>query len=202
MSDPDHTGTAVLARDSAPAWDLFAPRFPMARRGYDREAVDTYIGRLERELSELRDGRDPSGAVQAEIERIGEQTVAILRVAHEQASDTLHQAQEEADRCLSAAASNAVAMTEDAKSQLRRLDSETDAIWRERARLLEDVRQLAASLSALAEDALERFPPEPDRVPSGASPTVALGPISRDEGPADADVGSRAEPTTELEPDG
>jgi DivIVA domain-containing protein len=201
MSDPDLTGTAVLAREAAPAWDLFAPRFPIARRGYDRDAVDEYIAKLEQELADLRGGGDPSGAVQAEIERIGEQTVAILRVAHEQASDTVHRAQEEADRCLSAAASNAVAMTEEAKAQLQRLDSETDAIWRERARLLEDVRALAGSLSSLADDALERFPPEPDRVASAGSPTVALGPIDGDEGPVDAETAIRDAPSTELEPD-
>jgi DivIVA domain-containing protein len=196
MSDSNQT--AVLAREAVPAWDLLAPRFPVARRGYDREAVDDHIAELEQELSALRAGRDPSGTVAAEIERIGEQTAAILRVAHEQANGTLRQAHDEADRCLSAAAANAVAMTEDAKAQLHQLDAETDAVWRERARLLEDVRQLATRLSSLADDALERFPPEPDRVASGGPPTVPVGPVAADEGPTDAVADSR---DAEFEPD-
>src|SRR5581483_1936420 len=186
MSEPEMTGTAVLAREAVPAWDLVEPRFPMARRGYDRDAVDDYIAELEQELADFRAGRDPSGAVAAEIGRIGEQTVAILRVAHDQANETLRRAQEEADRCLAAAASNAVAMTEEAKEQLHQLDAETDAVWRERARLLEDVRLVASQLSGLADDALERFPPEPDRVASAGSPTVVAGPIVADGGPSDA----------------
>jgi DivIVA domain-containing protein len=175
MNDSDRTGVALLARDSAPPWDLLSPRFPVVRRGYDRDAVDDYVAALEAEIEELRAGRDSSGAVAAEIERIGEQTAAILRVAHEQASETTRRAHAEADRCLGAAASNAVAMTQDAKNQLRQLDGETEAIWTERSRLLEDVKQVATSLFSLAEDALERFPSESERVTS-ASPRAGAVP--------------------------
>jgi DivIVA domain-containing protein len=182
MSDSDRTATALLARDEAPPWDLLAPRFPIVRRGYHRDAVDEYVADLERELEDLREGREPSAAVAAEIVRLGEQTAAILRVAHEKATETTRRAQSEADRCLSAAASNAVAMTEDAKLQLRHLDGETDAIWRERSRLLEDIRTLATSLFTLAEDGLERFPPEGERV---APPPAAMAADSEALDPAE-----------------
>jgi DivIVA domain-containing protein len=175
MSDSDRSGLALLGAESAPSWDLLAPRFPVVRRGYDRDAVDDYIGELERELEDMRAGHEPSTVIAAEIERIGEQTAAILRVAHEQASETTRRAHAEADRCLAAAAANAVAMTEDAKQQLRQLDSETDTVWQERARLLEDVRVLSTSLSSLAEDALERFPPEGERLTS--QPLRAAGSV-------------------------
>ena len=51
-------------------------------------------------------------------------------------------------------------MTEHAKRKLADLDIETDAIWRERARLLDDAREVGLALIALAEEALERFPEE------------------------------------------
>ena len=51
-------------------------------------------------------------------------------------------------------------MTENAKRKLADLDNETDAIWRERARLLDDARDVGLALIALAEEALERFPAE------------------------------------------
>ncbi|MGB8881036.1 MAG: DivIVA domain-containing protein, partial [Solirubrobacteraceae bacterium] len=138
-------------------------RFPTSLHGYDREAVDVHLDALERELAELRIHRTPAAAVEAEIERVGEETSAILRVAHEQASEITRRAQNQADHCVQDAAANAVSMTEDAKRKLRQLDSETDAVWAERGRLIEDVRSVATALFSLAEDAADRFPEEGDR---------------------------------------
>jgi DivIVA domain-containing protein len=138
-------------------------RFPIAPQGYDREAVDEYLAELERELAEQRAGEHSERSVAAEIERIGEQTSAILLVAHDKAQETMHQAQEQADRCVADAASNAVAITEEATRRLRQLDSETDSVWRERARLIDDVRHVSSALASLAQEASDRFPAEPDR---------------------------------------
>jgi vacuolar-type H+-ATPase subunit H len=139
------------------------PRFPIARQGYDRHAVDEHVADLERELAQLRAGERSDISVAAEIERIGEQTSAILLVAHDKAQETMHQAQEQADRCMADAASNAVAITEEASRRLRQLDSETDSVWRERARLIDDVRHVSSALAMLAQEAGDRFPAEPDR---------------------------------------
>jgi vacuolar-type H+-ATPase subunit H len=139
------------------------PRFPIARQGYDRHAVDEHVADLERELAQLRAGERSDISVAAEIERIGEQTSAILLVAHDKAQETMHQAQEQADRCMTDAASNAVAITEEASRRLRQLDSETDSVWRERARLIDDVRHVSSALAMLAQEAGDRFPAEPDR---------------------------------------
>jgi cell division septum initiation protein DivIVA len=153
-------------------WDPVAHRFPIARRGYDRAAVDARITELERELDELK-GRAPM-AVSQEIERIGEQTAAILSTAHDQAQETLRRAQAQADLCIANAASNAVAITQGASRQLRELDGETDSVWRERARLIDDVRNVATALLSLAGEAADRFPAEPERawvpVPGSSAP--------------------------------
>jgi len=134
-------------------------RFPVSPIGYHRGTVDERIATLERELDELRNESSPV-SITEEIERLGEQTASILVVAHDQAHETTRQAQEQADRCIADAAANAVAMTEQAKRQLRELDNETDTVWRERARLLDDARSVGLSLIALAEEGLERFPEE------------------------------------------
>jgi hypothetical protein len=61
-------------------------------------------------------------------------------------------------------------MKDEAKSKLRELDTETDAVWRERSRLIEDVRSVATTLFSLAEEATERFPSEDDkRAASGSA---------------------------------
>lgn len=144
-------------------YDIFASeadpgsRFPVDPLGYNREAVDEHIAGLERELDELR-GAAPAMSINEEIERLGEQTASILVVAHDKAHETTRLAQEQADRCIADAAANAVALTERAKRQLQELDNETDAVWRERARLLDDARAVGAALIALAADAAARFP--------------------------------------------
>src|ERR1019366_3842950 len=119
-------------------------------------AVDEHVAELERELSQLRASERSDSSVAAEIERIGEQTSAILFVAHDQA-------QEQADRCVADAAANAVAISEEASRRLRQLDGETDSVWRERARLIDDVRHVSGDLATLAQEANDRFPAEPDR---------------------------------------
>jgi hypothetical protein len=150
-----------------------AGRFPVAPFGYhraavdeyvaDRAAVDDYVAALERELEELRrqsDLPEPPISITEEIERLGEQTASILVVAHDKAHETTRLAQEQAERCVADAASNAVAITEEAKRQLQALDMETDTVWQERARLLEDARAVGAALVALIDEAETRFPEE------------------------------------------
>jgi hypothetical protein len=179
-----------------PVAEAPAPRFPTARHGYDRAVVDERIAELERELAELR--RASANAVATEIERIGEQTAAILQTAHEQAQETTRRGQLQADHVLSAAAANAVAITEDATQQLRQLDSDTDAVWRERGRLIDDVRIIATALVALAEDAAERFPAEPEKV---GAPAPAPAPALVDLGGEPTSNGRHHEPELELEPE-
>ncbi len=168
---PDQPTAAV----EAVPWEQERRRFPTTLHGYDREAVDVHLAALEREMVDLRAQRSPAPAVEEELDRLGEETTAILRVAHEQAAEITRRAQTQADRCVADAAANAVAMTEDAKRKLRQLDSETDAVWAERGRLIEDARNVATALFSLAEDAAERFPEDGDR--GGA--TVAVNAPAR-----------------------
>jgi hypothetical protein len=156
--DPDHDPTYQLLAE--PETDPAPPRFPLASVGYDRVAVDEQLAQFERELDELRARHEPPISITEEIERIGEQTASILVVAHDKAHETTRLAQEQADRCIADAASNAVAITAEAKERLRALDNETDLVWRERDRLIEDVRVVSAALGSLAEEATARFPAE------------------------------------------
>jgi len=160
------------AVETGPPPEPSRKRFPTALHGYDRDAVEDYIDGLEHEIAQmaakLSAQRSPTAAIDAELSRVGEETSAILKVAHEQAAEITRRARVEADRCVADAAANAVAMTEDAKRKLRQLDSETDAVWAERVRLIEDVRNVATSLFSLAEDAADRFPEDADKPSASA----------------------------------
>jgi hypothetical protein len=154
------------------------PGFPVGALGYNRAAVDARIAELEQQIDQLRDYEEPAISITEEIERLGEQTASILVVAHDQAHETTRLAQEQADRCIADAATNAVAITEEAKQHLRELDNETDAVWRERARLLQDARTTGLALVALAEEAQERFPEESKTpAPFSAMTDEAPGPV-------------------------
>ncbi|MBV9417501.1 MAG: DivIVA domain-containing protein [Solirubrobacterales bacterium] len=167
----EETEQPTAAVDALP-WESSRKRFPTALHGYDRDAVDAHVDGLEAELEELRTQRLPVPAIEAELERVGEETSAILKVAHEQAAEITRRARAQADRCVADAAANAVAMGEDARRKLRQLDSETDAVWAERGRLIEDVRNVATALFSLAEDAADRFPEDGDRGPATAPAPV------------------------------
>jgi hypothetical protein len=160
-TDGEVDGDPMYELVDGPETNDAAPRFPLARFGYNRVAVDQQLAELERELGELRTRVEPPISINEEIARLGEQTASILVVAHDKAQETTRLAQEQADRCIADAASNAVAITAQAKERLRELDGETDSVWRERERLIEDVRAVSVALGSLAEQATERFPAEP-----------------------------------------
>jgi hypothetical protein len=161
VADAELDGDPLYELVAGPETENAAPRFPLARVGYSRMAVDEQLAALEHELEELRARVVPPVSITEEIARLGEQTASILVVAHDNAHETTRLAQEQADRCIADAASNAVAITAQAKERLRELDGETDSVWRERERLIEDVRVVSAALASLAEQATERFPAEP-----------------------------------------
>ena len=156
--------------DTEQPWERIASRFPIALEGYDRAAVDLHLSELERELAQLRTSPPQDTAVAAEINKIGEQTSTILMTAHEQAQQITWRAKSQADHCIAEAASRAMAMTQQSEQRLRQLDAETDAIWSERAQLIEDVRGVASALTTLAEESARRFPAEPVRPPVPTDP--------------------------------
>ncbi|HEY6396063.1 MAG TPA: DivIVA domain-containing protein [Solirubrobacteraceae bacterium] len=166
-------------------WERIAARFPVAHEGYDRAAVDEHLSQLERELAaverelaEVRRKESSSTAVADEISRIGEQTSTILMTAHEQAQEITQRAKTQADRVIADAATRARVMTHASEQRLRELDGEADAIWSERAQLIDDVRTLATALTTLADESARRFPPEAEKPESPIVPPTQMETIS------------------------
>jgi cell division septum initiation protein DivIVA len=154
----------------APAYDddPMLPRFPITRQGYDCDVVDQHVteleaelAQLEREIGELRAHAATKGAATIEIERIGEQTSAILVAAHDEAQETIRLAELQAHNRIAEATSYAAAVTEEANVHLRRVEADKLSVSRERARLMDDIKTTASALTLLADDAAVRFPLEP-----------------------------------------
>jgi len=155
-----------LPQDTAAWVEPILTRFPVVPQGYDCGAVDEHllelearVVELERELAQLQALIPSRSEVDAEIERIGQQTSKILVAAHDEARETVSRAQAEADGCIANAASSAATMIEDAKLERRRNETATASIRNERTRLIEDIQRTAAELASLANDAAARTPP-------------------------------------------
>ncbi len=155
--------------------------FPIVLRGYDRLAVDAYVKRTSQLVAELQATRSPEAAVRRALERVGEQISGILQRAHETAEQITAQSRREAEDRLELARQEAAQITADAEQRLRDLDTETDRIWGERHRIVEDARELARQLTGLADSASERFPaaPEPEPDPE-AEPEPEVEPVNLD----------------------
>jgi cell division septum initiation protein DivIVA len=149
---------ASLPDDPIP--DVADVDFPFALRGYDRLAVDAYVKRTSQLVAELQWTRSPEAAVRRALARVGEEVSGILQRAHETAEEITSQSRIEAENRLDAAREEAAQITADAHRRLKELDVETDRIWAERHRIVEDTRELARQLLALADAAVERFPPD------------------------------------------
>jgi cell division initiation protein len=168
--------------------DLQRPEFPMALRGYDREAVDAYVDRVNRTLAELEAGRSPQSAIRHALDQVGEETSGILERAHETADGIAARSRAQAEERIQRAQSEARAMVEAAATRARVLDADADEIWRERKRLIDDTERVAAELAELADAAGRRFPAE---TPDSAADTERI------EAAAVAAAAPEDEPTAE-----
>ncbi len=136
--------------------------FPAALRGYDRMAVDAYVQQTAQLVAELQATRSPEAAVRRALERVGEQISGILQRAHETAEQITAQSRREAEDRLEKARVEAAEVAAAAQRRVNDLDTDTDRIWIERHRIVDDARDLAQQLLALAETAARAVPPGRD----------------------------------------
>jgi DivIVA domain-containing protein len=181
--------------------------FPIVLRGYDRDSVDAYVQQTSQMVAELQSTRSPEAAVRRALERVGEEVSGILQRAHETAERITSESRREAEDRLVTARQEAAQIVQRAEDRLRELDAETDRIWAERHRIVEDTRELARELLTLTDSAADRFPPD---TPAGEGILPGLDAVppapgsAEPEGPLPEDDVEDTEPTAILpvvEPD-
>ncbi|HET7380623.1 MAG TPA: DivIVA domain-containing protein [Gaiellales bacterium] len=165
--------TPLAALPDDPVSIAARPDFPLSLRGYRREAVDDYVKRTSQLVAELHAARSPEIAVRRALERVGEDVAGVLGRAHETAERITEQSREEAEERLAEAHRDAERITATARRRLQDLDAETDRIWVERNRVVEDLRVLAEELLRMADSAAERAPVEQEEVPAADPPAEA-----------------------------
>jgi DivIVA domain-containing protein len=134
--------------------------FPVALRGYDRDAVDRYVEEVNRVIAELEVSASPESAVRHALEEVTEETRGILERAHEtaeeitarsraRADDRLQQGVREADQVRDQAARDAEETREAAEREATEL--------RQRAeRESQELRETAERLIQQLRDTTER----------------------------------------------
>jgi cell division initiation protein len=150
---------ALPARESSAADRVRNTEFPMVLRGYEREAVDSFLSEIAGLIEELETRQTRESVVQRALEEIGEQTSAILKQAHESADEIAARSRAQAEGRMERARREADELTREAEERAERLERETLGLWDERARLIEEIRRLAEETLAVADDALERMRP-------------------------------------------
>jgi len=91
--------------------------FPFSLRGYDREAVDAYVARVNRLIAELRVSGSPEAAVTHALEQVGEQTSGLLQRAGQTAEEITLGARREAEESTTRANAEAEEILARAKAE-------------------------------------------------------------------------------------
>ncbi len=155
--------------------------FPSTLRGYDRMAVDAYVAQTSRLVAELQATRSPEAAVRRALERVGEQISGVLQRAHETAEQITTQSRSEAEERLEQSRLEAAEIAASAQQKVDDLDADTDRIWSERNRIVDDARDLASQLLALADTAAEQFPAAAETEVRGDPATPAWAAVPSDD---------------------
>jgi cell division initiation protein len=141
-------------------------RFPVVMRGYDRAAVDSYVADVQQIVAELESNQLRENVVQRALDEVGEQTSSILQRAHETAEEIEVRSRSQAEGRLQRAEREAELTRRDAERYAEELAAETQRLWEDRIRMIEEMRQLADEVLGVADDALERLP-EPEALLGG-----------------------------------
>jgi DivIVA domain-containing protein len=87
--------------------ELLNVSFPVAMRGYDRDAVEAYVKRVNRVIAELKVSASPRAAVTHALEQTEQQVSGLLERARETGEEIVASARQEAEEIVSRAKAEA-----------------------------------------------------------------------------------------------
>jgi DivIVA domain-containing protein len=96
-------------------------RFSSAMRGYDRDAVDEYVSRVNQVLAELQITAAPESAIRHALEQVTEETQGLLERAHETADEITRRSRSQADDRVQQATQEAQQLQDEAEQEARQL---------------------------------------------------------------------------------
>jgi DivIVA domain-containing protein len=155
--------------------------FPLAVRGYERQAVDDFVEQVADLVAELEGRQTRETVVQRALDQVGEETAGILQRAHQAADELAARSRSQAEGRLQRADREAELLRRQADEYAEKVIVDTQLLWDERQRLLDDLRQLADEVLATADEAAERVtlpeqlgPPTDEATPLTDQPTTEV----------------------------
>ena len=136
-------------------------QFSAALRGYDRDEVDRFVARVNQVLAELQITAAPESAIRHALKQVSEETQGILERAHETAEEITRRSRSQADDRLQQAEAEARGLREAAEARVAELEADVQRILAERARIIEELRDLVRRLGAFSDEAAGRDPSRP-----------------------------------------
>jgi DivIVA domain-containing protein len=124
-------------------------RFSTAMRGYDRDAVDKYVSRVNRVIAELQITAAPESAIRHALEQVTDETQGLLERAHETADEITRRSRSQADDRLQSATQEAQALQEASEREARQLRDDA-------AHEAREVREAAAKEAREVREAAQR----------------------------------------------
>ena len=140
--------------------DARTVEFPVALRGYDRTAVDRYVERMSRLITELEMSSSPEAAVRHALDEVSEETRDILQRAHQTADEITARSRSKADDRVQQAERESQELHE---SALRRVAEARDGADQEAAQLREEVAQETTELRETADREIAELRETADR---------------------------------------
>ena len=131
-------------------------QFPLAVRGYERQAVDSFVEQVADLVAELEGRQTRETVVQRALDQVGEETAGILQRAHQAADELAARSRSQAEGRIQRADREAELLRRQADEYAEKVIVDTQLLWDERQRLLDDLRQLADEVLATADEAAER----------------------------------------------
>lgn len=128
--------------------DLQNVSFPVAMRGYDRDAVEAYVKRVNRVIAELKVSASPRAAVTHALEQTEQQVSGLLQRARDTGEEIVASARQEAEEIVSKAKADAAELHVN-------VSSEADAIKAEADKVLADARTEGEDILARSQQEAE-----------------------------------------------
>ena len=119
--------------------DLLNVSFPIAVRGYSREAVDAYVKRANRVIAELKVSASPRAAVTHALEQTEEQVSGLLQRARETGEEITASARVEADEIVAQAKAEAAELLVNVSTDADAVKAEADQVMADARTEAEDV---------------------------------------------------------------
>ena len=108
--------------------ELLNVSFPVAMRGYDRDAVEAYVKRVNRVIAELKVSASPRAAVTHALEQTEQQVSGLLQRARDTGEEIVASARQEAEEIVSRAKADAAELHVNISSEADSIKAEAEQV--------------------------------------------------------------------------